>query len=242
MGKFLNMLLGRKTEQKQKAQLFDTVIGYDDIKEVLELSLQSREPVNILLSGPPACSKTVFLLDLLSHNKGIAHFIDGSRTTKVGIFDLCFEMRPKILVIDEIDGLPRKDQKALLNLMETGILSVTVHKKIQTTQLKCWIYATLNDPNRLIAPLKSRFQMLHLKEYTRAEFIEIGTKLLQRKGIEVGAAKTITEIVYDQMDTKDPRQVIRLGNMMTAIDTEKLDMVKLKRIISTCIKYGAPND
>lgn len=236
---FLKNLFHREPK-KQREELFSTVIGYDDIKEVLSLSLQSREPVNILLSGPPASSKTLFLLDILNHHKDKAYFIDGARTTKVGIFDLCFQMRPKILVIDEIDGLPRKDQKALLNLMETGILSVTVHKKIQTTQLKCWIYATLNDPSKLIAPLKSRFQMLHLPEYTKDQFIEIGTQLLQRKGIDYATSNIITRIVYEQMDTKDPRQVIRLGNMMSSIDSQEIDMNKLKRVISTCIKYGTP--
>ena len=232
--------LFRREPPKPVRQLFDTVIGYDDIKEVLSLSLASREPVNILLSGPPACSKTVFLLDLIEHHKTQAHFIDGARTTKVGIFDLCFQQRPKYLIIDEIDGLPRKDQKALLNLMETGILSVTVHKQIITTQLKCWVYATLNDPSKLLPALKSRFQMLCLPEYTKDQFIEIGTTLLQRKGIDYATANIITRIVYEQMDTKDPRQVIRLGNMLGSIDTEKIDMAKLKRVIATCIKYGGP--
>ena len=54
--------LFRKEPKTQQKELFSSVIGYDDIKEVLSLSLASREPVNILLSGPPACSKTVFLL------------------------------------------------------------------------------------------------------------------------------------------------------------------------------------
>ena len=236
----LSRLLGRG-EQKPKNELFDTIIGYSDIKEVLSLSLQSREPVHILLSGPPASSKTLFLLDILNHNKERAYFIDGARTSKVGIFDLCFELRPRILIIDEIDGLQRKDQKALLNLMETGILSVTVHKKIQTTQIKCWVYATMNDPSKLIAPLKSRFQSLHLPEYTREQFISICTKLLERKGIHTESAHTVAEIVYDQMDVKDPRQVIRLGNMIGSIDTDRIDMHKLRRIVSTCIKYGAPD-
>ncbi len=241
MGKFLNLLFGRK-EQKQNTQLFDTVIGYDDIKEVLSLSLASRDPVHILLSGPPASGKTVFLLEMLRQYKTTAHYIDGARTTKVGIFDLCFQARPKYLLIDEIDGLPAKDQKALLNLMETGILSQTVHKKIQTTQLKCWIYATLNNPKRLLPALMSRFQPLYLREYTRAEFIGIGTKLLEAKGIDHTTAQIITEIVCDQMQTKDPRQVVRLGNMLGAIDMENIDMNKLKRVVSTCIKYGAPED
>ena len=238
----LSKLFGRGEQKQDKKQLFSTVIGYEDIKEVLQLSLEAKEPVHIMLSGPPACSKTVFLLDLLAANKERAHFIDGSYSSKAGIFDLCFEQRPKFLIIDEIDGLKQKDQKALLNLMETGILSRTIHGKTESTQLPCWIYATLNNPKKLLPALKSRFQQLHLPEYTRADFIEIGTRLLERKGINSESAKTITEIVYDQMEVKDPRQVIRLGKMIGSVDTEKVDLVKLKRVVATCIKYGGPDE
>lgn len=229
-------------EQKTKTQLFDTVIGYDDIKEVLSLSLQSKEPVNIMLSGPPASGKTLFLLDILAANRSTAHYIDGSGSTKAGLFDYCFTNRPKFLLIDEIDGLPKKDQKALLNLLETGILKETKIRKTRETVLKCWVWATLNDPNKLLPALKSRFQPLYLPEYTRDQFIEVGTRLLERMGLSQHGARTITTMVYDQMGIRDPRQVIRLGKMANAIDTEEIDMAKLKRIITTLIKYGGPTN
>ena len=227
---------------KEKVEPFDSVIGYSDIKEVLSLALRSRDPVSICFVGPPASAKTLFLLDIYEKHKDQAHFIDAVRASKAGISDYLFAHRPKYLCIDEIDKLPRKDQAVLLNLMETGILSVTLAKKTQTTQLRCWVFATMNEHARMLGPLKSRFQMFHLPEYTREEFIKIGTELLSRKGIDRDMARTVTTIVIDDLQTRDIRPVLRLGKLLTAVDNEKIDITQLTRIVKTMIKYGGPNE
>ncbi len=41
---------------RQVNRLFDPVIGFDDIKEIFQLSLHADKPVHILLVGPPAIS------------------------------------------------------------------------------------------------------------------------------------------------------------------------------------------
>jgi Holliday junction DNA helicase RuvB len=38
--------------------LFDSVIGYDDVKRLFSMSIESDKPVHILLVGPPASAKT----------------------------------------------------------------------------------------------------------------------------------------------------------------------------------------
>ena len=45
---------------KPYRQLFDNIVGYDDIKTLFNLSFSSEKPVHILLVGPPASAKTLF--------------------------------------------------------------------------------------------------------------------------------------------------------------------------------------
>jgi holliday junction DNA helicase RuvB len=96
--------------------LFENVVGHDNIKRLFGMALQSEEPVHILLSGPPASAKTMFLQSLMTKLSN-SYFIDGSNTTKAGMIDYLFENKPKYLLIDEIDKMPAKDQTFLLNLM-----------------------------------------------------------------------------------------------------------------------------
>jgi len=41
-------------------KFFSNVVGYSDIKKLLLKSVISKEPVNILLTGPPALQKRSF--------------------------------------------------------------------------------------------------------------------------------------------------------------------------------------
>ena len=43
--------------------LFDNIIGYEDIKKLFFLSFESQKPIHVLLVGPPASAKTLFMLD-----------------------------------------------------------------------------------------------------------------------------------------------------------------------------------
>jgi nucleoside-triphosphatase THEP1 len=40
--------------------------------------ITSKYTNSVLLTGPPASSKTVFILELLDHFKGKAYFVDGT--------------------------------------------------------------------------------------------------------------------------------------------------------------------
>ena len=64
------------------------------------------------------------MLELLDHFKDKAYFVDGTTASGMGSVDYLFDHTDlKFLLIDEIDKLSKKDQKVLLNVMETGILS-----------------------------------------------------------------------------------------------------------------------
>src|SRR4029078_7171984 len=162
-------------------KFFFDVVGYSDIKKLFMKSIVSKEPVHILLTGPPASSKTVFLLEI-AEELNDAYYLDSVGASGPGMVGHLFENDTKYLLVDEIDKMKKNDQAALLNVMETGILSETKLKgKTRQKRMKLWIFATSNDVNRLSSPLRSRFMELHLEEYNYEEFIEISRRLLRTK-------------------------------------------------------------
>jgi hypothetical protein len=58
---------------------FNKIQGYDDIKDIVRRVLDAEDNYNLLLIGPPASAKTLFLLAILESKKGV--YFDGSNTT-----------------------------------------------------------------------------------------------------------------------------------------------------------------
>jgi len=115
---------------KLEELLFRSIVGYSDIKKLLMRSILSKEQTHILLIGPPATSKTVFLLEMFKELSN-AYFIDGTATSGTGMIDFLFtHPDTRFILIDEIDKLTRKDQTVLYNLMETGILIILFYWKL----------------------------------------------------------------------------------------------------------------
>jgi hypothetical protein len=92
--------------ERQKTQIFGYVIGYDEIKRTFLRSLNSEEPVHILLVGSPGQAKTLFLKCILeTFGEKKAFFTVGGNASKSGMIDVLFSMQPKYLLIDEIEHL-----------------------------------------------------------------------------------------------------------------------------------------
>ena len=110
-------------------RIFDDIVGLDDLKAVIMKCIKTEEPINVLLCGPPASAKTLFLLAI---NKELenCYFIDGTNASGAGMVDYLFAHKEtQIIAIDELDKLKKSDQTALLNLLETGILTSTKVRK-----------------------------------------------------------------------------------------------------------------
>jgi MoxR-like ATPase len=140
------------------------------------MALGSNHACSILLTGPPASAKTLFLQSLMKLID--SHFIDCSSSSKSGIVDYIFENKPKYLLLDELDKLSRKDQTFLLNLMETGIVSETKCDRTRRMEIMTSIFATSNNVGRIIEPLQTRFFIAKLQTYTHEQFYEITIRLL----------------------------------------------------------------
>jgi Holliday junction DNA helicase RuvB len=204
--------VSQPTEQKaDRGEMFDGIIGYDDVKRLFKMSLSSDKPVHILLVGPPASAKTLFMLECMKLER--SYFTLGSHSTKSGMIDYLFEKRPRYLIVDEIEHMPMKDQTALLSLMETGIVAETKFQKTRNTQLKTWVFATSNGTERMLTPLLSRFIVLHFRQYSFASFAEICTQLLVREGVAPDIAAAVSDAVWNKLKSKDIRDCIKLGRL-----------------------------
>jgi MoxR-like ATPase len=137
-------------------------------------------------------------------------FADGANSTKAGMIDYLFEKRPRYLLLDEIDKMSDKDQAFLLNLMETGIVSETKHRKNRSAQMKVSVFATSNNIKKISAPLQSRFFIVNLEPYTYEQFIKTTEELLARR-LEEGLASIIAEAVWKK--SQDIRDCVKIGAM-----------------------------
>jgi replication-associated recombination protein RarA len=214
----------------KEEKFFANVVGYPEIKKLLLRSVVAKEPVSVLLTGPPSSSKTVFLIEML---EGLddTYFIDAVGASGAGMTEHLFSNNTKYLLIDEIDKMKKIDQAALLNVMETGILSETKLKgKTRQKNMRLWIFATSNDVERLSGPLRSRFMELHLEEYTYEEFIEIVRRLLKKRyRLDVHLAEKIGNAVWNQMKSKDVRDAMKIAKLTkSSTDVDWLVDVQMK--------------
>lgn len=197
------------------APLFDTIVGYQDVKRLFSMSLASDKPVHILLVGPPASAKTLFMLECIKLER--SYFTLGSHSTKSGMLDYLFEKRPRYLIVDEIEHMPMRDQTALLSLMEVGIVSETKYQRTRNTQLKTWVFATSNGTERMLTPLLSRFVVLHFKPYSLGSFKDVCSHLLSREGVPADVSFAIADAVWAKLKSKDIRDCVKLGRLAKTV-------------------------
>ena len=209
-----DVFVGQGQHLNPEEKFFANVVGYPEIKKLLLKSVVAKEPVSILLTGPPSSSKTVFLLEML---EGLddTYFIDAVGASGAGMTEHLFSNNTKYLLIDEIDKMKKNDQPTLFNVMETGILSETKLKgKTRQKKMKLWIFASSNNVDRLSGPLRSRFMELYLEEYTYEEFTEIARRLFKRRyRLDVNLSEKIADAVWKRMKSKDIRDAIKMAKL-----------------------------
>jgi Holliday junction DNA helicase RuvB len=214
-----------------KRALFDDIYGFNDVKDLFKMAIKADRPVHLLLCGPPACAKSLFMRSLTRLER--SYYAIGSSSTKSGIFDYLFEQRPRYFIIDELEKMNRKDQTSLLNLMESGILSELKHNQQRSTQLKTWVFASGNDTDKLLPPLLTRFRDIHFKPYTEEEFVEIVLNVLDREeGVDKDVALIIADGVFNKLRSSNIRECVRIARLV------KNDPSQVNRIIDTFAKYG----
>ncbi len=240
---FSKCMVNNNNHHQQYYHLFNNIVGYEDIKEIFRRTIisSSDKQIHILLCGPPASAKSLFMQQLMKLEN--SYFTLGSHSSKSGMVDALFEKQPRYLIVDEIDKMSPKDQTVLLSLMETGIIAETKYKRAREIQLKTSVFATANETKKLLQPLLTRFSVLHLPLYTFEEFRKITQRVLchEEECIDMDIADFISDAVWNKLKSSNIRDSIRIGRMVAANATStnktsiKEDVI---RIVETLIKYA----
>jgi Holliday junction DNA helicase RuvB len=201
---------------KREDKFFADIYGYDDVKKLFRMALESNHTCSILLTGPPASAKTLFLQSLMKLKD--SHFIDCSGASNSGIVDYIFENKPRYLLLDELDKLSRKDQTFLLNLIETGIVYEIKYNKTRMMEIKTFVFATSNSVEKIIPPLQSRFFTVKLQAYTNEQFYQITVRLLTSRHYKVDEeiAKATADAVWKT--SRNIRDSIKIATMTKAVE------------------------
>ncbi|MDP2952864.1 MAG: hypothetical protein Q8O76_06070 [Chloroflexota bacterium] len=105
--------------------MFEDILGHQEVKELLVAAMATRRPVHSLLAGPPALAKSLFLrgVEKAGGNRGL--WTLGCSSSRAGIRERILDVRPWLLLIDELDRMDGKDMGALMSLMEGGRVART---------------------------------------------------------------------------------------------------------------------
>jgi len=197
-------------ETEIPTDMFDFILGHDQVKDLIWKSLNAERPVHILMVGPPASAKSMFLGELA--RLPFSRFTLGGGTSKAGLADFLLEFRPRYLIIDEIDKMPITEQSILLSLMESGIVARLKKRMREIETMTTTVFAAANRDNNIWPELKSRFFSVHLNEYSEADFISISRAvLITREKVDPGLATLIAGLL--SLQTRDVREAIHLGRL-----------------------------
>jgi len=213
-----------KTPQNQKLSLpddlFDDIIGHEEIKELLRASLLAEKPVHVLLAGPPALAKTLFLWDIERAGGERAIWLVGSATSKAGLWDLVAERQPQVLLIDELDKMNAADTAALLSMMEGGRLVRAKKGRELDLSHPLWVIAATNRITGLSPELLSRFAVRNIQAYSRSDFLTVVKGVLVRRE---DVALELAEQIANKLDgrTQDVRDAVRVARLSPQLGVEK---------------------
>ncbi len=200
--------------------LFTDIIGHEDVKALLKATLLAEKPVHVMLTGPPALAKTLFLWDIEQTFGEQAIWLVGSATSKAGLWDLVAEREPKFLLIDEMDKMNAVDMAALLTMMEGGRLVRAKRGRELDINNPLKVIAASNRLEKLSPELRSRFAIRKLNPYSRSEFLTVVKGVLVRKE---GLSDDLAEEIARKLDgrSQDVRDAIRIARLAPQVGVDR---------------------
>jgi len=200
--------------------IFEDIIGHDEVKELLMAALLAEKPVHVLLAGPPALAKSLFLWDIEQVCGEQAIWLLGSATSKAGLWDLVAEREPSVLLIDELDKMNAADTAALLSLMEGGRLMRAKKGRTLNITVPIEVIAATNQVAKLSPELKSRFAMRKLKPYDAVQYrIVVKGVLVRRENVNPELAEEIAQKLEGK--SQDVRDAVRVARLSPQLGIDK---------------------
>ena len=200
--------------------IFNEIIGHDEVKELLKACLLAEKPVHVLLAGPPALAKSLFLWDIERVAGERAIWLVGSATSKAGLWDLVAERRPQIILIDALDKMNAADTAALLSIMEGGRLVRAKKGRELDLSNPLRVIAASNRLQMLSPELRSRFAIRQMNPYRRAEYLTVVKGVLVRRE---NVGQELADEVARRLDglSQDVRDAIRVARLAPQLGVEK---------------------
>lgn len=212
------------TEEELDEDIFEDVIGYDDIKWLLRRGLTTDEITNFLLVGPPGSAKTVFLLCIRRLQDAV--FVPAADSSSAGFLEAMFEHKPKYVLLDEVDDMNADNQKSLSSYMETGIVKETKYEKSREMEINAKTFGSANSTSPIQDHILDRFTVLQFDKYTRDEFIEVCKHMLpDKEDVSEGEAKKIAELLWDKERTADVRKAIAVARLSRGDPERVIDVM-----------------
>ena len=196
--------------------LFSDIIGHDEVKELLTACLLAEKPVHVLLAGPPALAKTLFLWDIERLAGEQAIWLVGSAVSKAGLWDVVVERQPQFLLIDELDKMNAADTAALLSMMEGGRLVRAKKGRELNLSNPLKVVAASNRLQMLSPELRSRFAIRKLTTYSRSDYLTVVRGVLvSRENLDHELANEIAHTLDGlSQDVRDAVRVARLASQL----------------------------
>lgn len=216
--------LDERAEQESMVVLpptmFEHIVGYEDLKDLFRGIMQLDKPIHVLLYGPPAISKTLFLYEIERAVGSQSMWLMGSGTSRNGMWDELAERRPKYILIDELEKMTYEGMTGLLSLMEKGRIVRTKVGRSMDIQLNAWVIASANRIDKIPVELKSRFAIKRLEEYTNTEYVHVVSRVLVTyEGCDEDTAHTIALKLFGK--THDVRDAIRVARLAHTLGVDK---------------------
>ncbi|MEM0461201.1 MAG: AAA family ATPase [Candidatus Caldarchaeum sp.] len=207
---------------RYEGQNFKMVEGFDDVKIVLERSIEMMrrtiltnidQRIHVLLAGPPGIAKTMLLLSVekeVPQEKRL--FLLGSQVSKAGLRNklLMAGDQIELVLIDELDKMGKTDYDVLLSLMQTG--RITVLKGNIEAEKTCLatVMATANYLEKIPPEVLDRFMILYLPQYDAGDFEKVALRIFVEHGFDEQSAKTLARTMWAN-GFRSARDVLRVA-------------------------------
>ena len=212
--------------ERMRPATLDEVIGQTHLlgdKEILRQIVKNKEPVSLILWGPPGCGKTT--LARIIAKEVNAEFIEISAVTsgKKDVMNIVEQAKQNwnlqlrtVLFVDEIHRFNKAQQDAFLPHVESGLITL--------------IGATTENPSfEIITPLLSRSRVLILEALNEEDLKAIISKAIK---IEKASKKiTPSAIAYIAK--------LSAGDARSALNTLELALSLGQKITPEVVKVAA---